>query len=249
MRGGPLGPLHGVPMSFKDLTPTAGIRTTFGSKIYEHNVPAEDAVVVERARRAGAIVLGKTNTPEFGCKGVTDNRIFGPTRNPWNLDRMAGGSSGGAAAAAGRRTRADRRGQRPRRLHPHAGGRVRRRRPQADRRPRAPLSRAERLDVVLASGAHGTHGARRRAAPERPGGAGRTRSASRCRPPARTSRARPTAASRVCGWPGAPTSATRRSIPRSPRSARRPPSASRSSAARWRRPRRDSRTPSRSSST
>ena len=99
MRGGHLGPLHGVPMSFKDLTPTAGIRTTFGSKIFEHNVPTEDAVVVERARRAGAIVLGKTNTPEFGCKGVTDNRIFGPTRNPWNLDRMAGGSSGGAAAA------------------------------------------------------------------------------------------------------------------------------------------------------
>ncbi|MBI4242288.1 MAG: amidase [Candidatus Rokubacteria bacterium] len=99
MQGRPLGPLHGVPISFKDLTPTAGIRTTFGSKIFEHHVPPEDAVVVERARRAGAIILGKTNTPEFGCKGVTDNRIFGYTRNPWNLDRIAGGSSGGAAAA------------------------------------------------------------------------------------------------------------------------------------------------------
>jgi len=99
MRGEPLGPLHGVPIAFKDLTITAGIRTTFGSKIFEHHVPKEDAPVVERARAAGAIVLGKTNTPEFGCKGVTDNRVFGVTRNPWRLDRVPGGSSGGAAAA------------------------------------------------------------------------------------------------------------------------------------------------------
>jgi Asp-tRNA(Asn)/Glu-tRNA(Gln) amidotransferase A subunit family amidase len=69
MHGEPLGPLHGIPVSFKDLTVTAGIRTTFGSKIFEHHVPNEDAIVVERVRRAGAIVLGKTNTPEFGCKG------------------------------------------------------------------------------------------------------------------------------------------------------------------------------------
>jgi Asp-tRNA(Asn)/Glu-tRNA(Gln) amidotransferase A subunit family amidase len=94
-----IGPLHGVPISFKDLTSTAGIRTTFGSRIFEHYVPDEDAVVVERARRAGAIVVGKTNTPEFGCKSVTDNAIFGDTRNPWSLDRIPGGSSGGAAAA------------------------------------------------------------------------------------------------------------------------------------------------------
>jgi amidase len=99
VRGDVLGPLHGVPISFKDLTTTAGIRTTFGSKIWEHHIPKDDAPVVERARRAGAIVLGKTNTPEFGCKGVTDNRIFGATRNPWNLGRTPGGSSGGAAAA------------------------------------------------------------------------------------------------------------------------------------------------------
>jgi Asp-tRNA(Asn)/Glu-tRNA(Gln) amidotransferase A subunit family amidase len=99
MRGDTLAPLHGVPISFKDLTPTAGIRTTFGSKIFEHHVPTEDAAVVERARRAGAVVIGKTNTPEFGCKGVTDNLIFGHTRNPWRLDRIAGGSSGGAGAA------------------------------------------------------------------------------------------------------------------------------------------------------
>ncbi|HUF92140.1 MAG TPA: amidase, partial [Candidatus Limnocylindria bacterium] len=83
MRGEPLGPLHGVPISFKDLTDTAGIRTTYGSRAFEHHVPKEDAVVVERARRAGAVLIGKTNTPEFGCKGVTDNRVFGATRNPW----------------------------------------------------------------------------------------------------------------------------------------------------------------------
>src|SRR5215471_2263487 len=99
MRGDALGALHGVPISFKDLTPTAGIRTTFGSKFFEHHVPTEDAIVVERARKAGAIVIGKTNTPEFGCKAVTDNLIFGHTRNPWRVDRVAGGSSGGAAAA------------------------------------------------------------------------------------------------------------------------------------------------------
>ncbi|HLY22914.1 MAG TPA: amidase [bacterium] len=98
-RGGTLGPLHGVPFSLKDLTPTRGVRTTMGSKIFEHWVPEEDAVLVERLRAAGAILVGKTNTPEFGCKPFTDNKIFGATRNPWALDRSAGGSSGGAAAA------------------------------------------------------------------------------------------------------------------------------------------------------
>ena len=94
-----LGPLHGVPYSLKDLTPTRGIRTTMGSKIFEHYVPEEDAILVERLRGAGAILLGKTNTPEFGCKPFTDNRVFGATCNPWALDRSPGGSSGGAAAA------------------------------------------------------------------------------------------------------------------------------------------------------
>lgn len=99
VRGDTLGPLHGVPYSLKDLTPTKGIRTTMGSKIFEHNVPEQDALLVERLRAAGAILAGKTNTPEFGCKPFTDNRLFGATRNPWALDRSAGGSSGGAAAA------------------------------------------------------------------------------------------------------------------------------------------------------
>ena len=73
MRGERLGPLHGVPFSLKDLTVTKGIRSTFGSKIFEHHIPTEDAILVERLRRAGGILLGKTNTPEFGCKGLTEN--------------------------------------------------------------------------------------------------------------------------------------------------------------------------------
>jgi Asp-tRNA(Asn)/Glu-tRNA(Gln) amidotransferase A subunit family amidase len=99
MRGDTLGPLHGVPYSLKDLTPTRGIRTTMGSKIFEHLIPEEDAALVERLRGGGGILLGKTNTPEFGCKPATDNRVFGATRNPWALDCSPGGSSGGAAAA------------------------------------------------------------------------------------------------------------------------------------------------------
>lgn len=98
-RGSAPGPLHGVPVSIKDTILTAGVRTTRGSKLYADYVPAEDAPVVERLKAAGAIILGKTNTPEFGWKGVTDNALFGPTRNPWNLERTPGGSSGGAAAA------------------------------------------------------------------------------------------------------------------------------------------------------
>ena len=98
MRGAVLGPLHGVPVSIKDLIFTQGVRTTRGSKLYEHYVPDQDAPVVERLKAAGAIVLGKTNTPEIGWKGVTDNLVFGPTRNPWNLARTPGGSTGGGSA-------------------------------------------------------------------------------------------------------------------------------------------------------
>jgi aspartyl-tRNA(Asn)/glutamyl-tRNA(Gln) amidotransferase subunit A len=99
MRGETLGPLHGVPVSIKDLVITKGVRTMRGSKLYEHDVPNEDAPVVERLKAAGAIILGKTTTPEFGFKGVTDSRVTGISRNPWNLDRTPGGSSGGAGAA------------------------------------------------------------------------------------------------------------------------------------------------------
>ena len=97
-RGDPLGPLHGVPVSIKDVVVTRGIRTTRGSRLYEDFVPDEDSPIAGRLRAAGAILLGKTNTPEFGWKGVTDNQVFGPTRNPWDLERTPGGSSGGASA-------------------------------------------------------------------------------------------------------------------------------------------------------
>jgi amidase len=98
-RGARLPPLFGVPVGIKDVTVTKGIRTTHGSKLFESHVPDEDALVVERLRAAGAIVIGKTNTPEFAFGPNTVNAVFGATRNPWNLALTAGGSSGGSAAA------------------------------------------------------------------------------------------------------------------------------------------------------
>ncbi len=97
--GEPAGLLAGVPVGIKDVTQVAGLRTTFGSPLYRDHVPAEDALVVQRLRAAGAIILGKTNTPEFAAGGNTWNDVFGRTRNPWNPDRSAGGSTGGGAAA------------------------------------------------------------------------------------------------------------------------------------------------------
>jgi aspartyl-tRNA(Asn)/glutamyl-tRNA(Gln) amidotransferase subunit A len=98
-RGEARGPLHGIPISVKDLEMTRGIPTTLGSAVFRGRVPDADSIVVERVRQAGAIILGKTNTPELGLSGTTENRLGGPCRNPWNVDRTAGGSSGGAAAA------------------------------------------------------------------------------------------------------------------------------------------------------
>lgn len=99
MSGEELKPLHGVPMAIKDLVPTKGIRTTFGSKIYENFIPEEDDVCVARLKDAGAIIVGKTNIPELGYQCVTDNKLFGLTRNPWDLSKTPGGSSGGSAVA------------------------------------------------------------------------------------------------------------------------------------------------------
>jgi Asp-tRNA(Asn)/Glu-tRNA(Gln) amidotransferase A subunit family amidase len=96
---GELTALHGIPVSIKDMTAIAGMPTTFGSKPMANNVASEDAPIVERLKRAGAIILGKTNLPEFAYKGTTDNLLFGATCNPWDQTRIAGGSSGGAAAA------------------------------------------------------------------------------------------------------------------------------------------------------
>jgi aspartyl-tRNA(Asn)/glutamyl-tRNA(Gln) amidotransferase subunit A len=99
VRGDRLGALHGVPLAVKDLVPTAGIRTTWGSLIFKDHVPSEDAVAVARLKRAGAIVVGKTTTPEFGQQCLTEAPLFGRTRNAWRADRSSGGSSGGSAVA------------------------------------------------------------------------------------------------------------------------------------------------------
>ena len=99
MKREPIGALHGVPLSLKDVLYTRGLRTTGGSRLFADLVPEEDNVAVGRLKAAGAIILGKTNTSEFGHKALTDNPLFGVTRNPWDLERTPGGSSGGAAAA------------------------------------------------------------------------------------------------------------------------------------------------------
>ena len=98
-KGEPVGPLHGLPHAVKDLALTEGIRTTFGSRIYKDFIPGEDALFVERLKQAGAIIIGKTNTPEFGAGSQTFNEVFGATRNPYDLSKTCGGSSGGAAVA------------------------------------------------------------------------------------------------------------------------------------------------------
>jgi aspartyl-tRNA(Asn)/glutamyl-tRNA(Gln) amidotransferase subunit A len=98
-RGDPVGPLHGIPISIKDLEMTKGIPTTAGSGVFKDRTPDMDSVVVERVRQAGAIILGKTNTPEFGLSGTTENKLGEACRNPWDTDYTSGGSSGGAGAA------------------------------------------------------------------------------------------------------------------------------------------------------
>jgi amidase len=97
--GGALPPLHGLPIAFKDLEPAVGFPWTQGSPLYREQLPAEDSVLVERLRRAGAIPIGKTNVPEFGLGSHTYNTVYGTTRNPYDLTKSAGGSSGGAGAA------------------------------------------------------------------------------------------------------------------------------------------------------
>lgn len=98
--GEPLGALHGVPFSVKDLIQTEGLETAFGSHLMAGNIPSQDAAAVARMKKAGAILIGKTTTPEFAHKALTDSPRYGATRNPWNLDYSCGGSSGGAAVAA-----------------------------------------------------------------------------------------------------------------------------------------------------
>jgi amidase len=98
-RGLPVGPLHGLPVAHKDLVSTKGVRTTYGSLVYKDFVPDHDALIIERLREAGAIAVGKTNTPEFGAGSQTYNEVFGETLNPYDTTKTCGGSSGGAAVA------------------------------------------------------------------------------------------------------------------------------------------------------
>src|SRR5581483_8320454 len=93
------GPLHGLPIAHKDLVETKGIRTTFGSPMFRDYVPDFSTLMVERIQGAGAVTIGKTNTPEFGAGSQTFNPVFGATRNPWDMTKTCGGSSGGAAVA------------------------------------------------------------------------------------------------------------------------------------------------------
>jgi aspartyl-tRNA(Asn)/glutamyl-tRNA(Gln) amidotransferase subunit A len=97
--GTALGPFDGVPITVKDNIPVRGLRATWGSKLYANFVPSSDELPIARLRSGGAVILGKTNCPEFTLQGYTDNLLFGPTRNPWSLALTPGGSSGGAAAA------------------------------------------------------------------------------------------------------------------------------------------------------
>ena len=159
-----LGPLHGLPIAHKDLALTAGVRTTFGSPIFADHVPDEDELFVERIRAAGAVVVGKTNTPEWGAGSHTFNPVFGATRNPYDLARTGGGSSGGAAAALATRDGADRRRQRPRRLAPQPGGVLQRRRVPPDARPGAVVAVRRSVARPLGRRSDGAHGRRRRAA-------------------------------------------------------------------------------------
>jgi amidase len=94
-----IGPLHGLPIAHKDLVPTRGLRTTLGSPIFKEDVPDKDGLIVERLKNAGAITIGKTNTPEFGAGSQTFNEVFGETLNPYDTAKTCGGSSGGAAVA------------------------------------------------------------------------------------------------------------------------------------------------------
>ena len=100
MKGEPLGLLHGIPFAAKDLVNTAGVRTTFGSLLYENNVPREDAVCAARVKGAGGILFGKTTTPEFGHKSLTDGPLFGRTRNAWSAAHTSGRLASPPTAAA-----------------------------------------------------------------------------------------------------------------------------------------------------
>ncbi len=144
-RGERVGPLHGLPIAFKDLEAAVGFPFTKGSPIFKDFMPAEDTVIVERLRRAGAIPIGKTNVPEFGMGSHTYNPVYGTTRNPYDTSKSAGGSSGGAGSGAGVGHAADCRRRRPRRIAAQSRQFQQRRVAAADRR-----AGAQRADAAAA---------------------------------------------------------------------------------------------------
>jgi len=163
MRGDKLGTLHGLPVAIKDVTPTAGIRTTYGSPLFADNVPTEDAEVVRRLKAAGAIVLGKTNTPEFAAGANTFNDVFGVTRNPWNPALSPAGSSGGSAVAVATGMVPLAQGDGLRLLDPDAGFVLRHCRHPANAGANAKLADAARLGSRPGARSSGAHGGRCRA--------------------------------------------------------------------------------------
>jgi aspartyl-tRNA(Asn)/glutamyl-tRNA(Gln) amidotransferase subunit A len=122
LTGEDVGPLAGVPVGIKDLVCTAGIRTVSGSFAYQNFVPDEDDVVVERLKEADAIIIGKTNVPEFGYSAVGHSPVFETTRNPWNVERTSGGSSAGSGAGGRSRDGPLRNWERWRRINPYSRG-------------------------------------------------------------------------------------------------------------------------------
>ena len=206
-RGEEGGPLFGLPVAHKDLVPTRGLRTTWGSPIYKDHVPEHDGLIVERIKAAGAITIGKTNTPEFGAGSQTFNEVFGRTLNPYDPTKTCGGSSGGAAVALASGHRPDRRRQRPGGLAAQPGELLQCRRLPALARTRAHVAERARLGALFRRGADGAHGGGRGAAALGHGGA-RSALAHRHRRARRAlSRARSAAASPACGSRGAGTSA------------------------------------------
>ena len=175
--GDALGLLHGLPAGIKDLDETGGLLTTYGSPLYRDFVPERDNAMVARVRAAGAIVVGKTNVPEFGAGANSRNVVWGATGNPFDPMLNAGGSSGGSAVALARDMLPRLHGLGHRRLAAHPGGEMRRRRLPPLARARAGGAAPARLDADLGGRTDGPHGCRHVPAARGAGGDGRLRSA------------------------------------------------------------------------